>query len=335
VKRALIGLLAAPLVLIMGTAMAATGSGALDPTSSEVNCVTTSPSGAITAGATTLNAEQAGNARTIRDVGVAMAIPERGQAIAIATAMVESTLRNLDHGDRDSLGLFQQRPSAGWGTPEQITDPVHASTAFYKALEKINGWQTMDFGAAAQKVQRSAYPDRYGVWQSMAEAVVAAFAGTDSACTVTDTDSPVPEDPTGTLPDDYTIPADTPAATTTAIRWALSQLGTSYHYGGTCTDPHGADIAKHCDCSSLTQQSYHHAGINLSRTTTTQIHEGTRVEGPDNLHTGDLIFLPGHVGMYLGGGLVINAPHTGDVVRVAHLRPYWTGRWVAARRIVN
>ena len=333
--RALVGLLAAPLVLIMGTAMAATGSGSLDPTDGQVNCATTSPSGAITAGSTTLTAEQASNARTIRDVGVAMAIPERGQAIAIATAMVESTLRNLDHGDRDSLGLFQQRPSAGWGAPEQIMDPVHASTSFYKALEKVDGWQAMDFGAAAQAVQRSAFPDRYGQWQALAEAVVASFAGTDSTCTVTDTDGPIPDDPTDTLPADYTVPAGTPPAAAAAIHWALEQLGTSYHYGGSCTDAHSSDISKHCDCSSLTQQSYRHAGINLSRTTDTQIREGTRVAGPADLRPGDLIFLPGHVGMYLGDGLVINAPHTGDVVRVAHLSPYWTAHWVAARRVVN
>ncbi|HEY6793500.1 MAG TPA: C40 family peptidase [Kineosporiaceae bacterium] len=201
---------------------------------------------------------------------------------------------------------------------------------------KVPGWQTMDFGAAAQAVQRSAFPDRYGTQEAMAEAVVNALAGTDSACAVTDTDGEIDvTDTTGTLPAGYTVPAGTPAAAATAITWALGQLGTSYYYGGTCTDPHGSDVTRHCDCSSLSQQAYRASGIVLTRTTTTQIKQGVRVASPDDLRPGDLIFLPGHVGIYLGDGLVVHAPHTGDVVRVAPLRPYWVDRWVAARRIVS
>jgi cell wall-associated NlpC family hydrolase len=336
VKRALAALVLAPLVLIMGTAMAATGSGALDPTGNgDVQCSASAPGVAATVAGVSLASEQITNANTIRDVGVAMAVPARGQAIAIATAMVESTLRNLDHGDADSLGLFQQRPSAGWGTTTQIMDPVYSATKFYAALLKVDGWQTMPFGAAAQAVQHSAYPDRYGTWEPMAAALVESQAGTGTTCTVLDTDTPLTGDVAGALPADFTLPAGTPTQVATAITWALGQLGTSYYYGGTCTDAHGPDVTKHCDCSSLTQQAYRAAGIPLTRTTYTQIAEGTPVATPGDLRPGDLVFLPGHVGMYLGDGLMINAPHTGDVVRIAQLRPYWVSRWVAARRVVN
>ena len=81
--------------------------------------------------------------------------------IAIATALQESKLRNLRYGDRDSVGLFQQRPSQGWGTEEQILDPVYAVNRFYDALVKIKGYESMEITKVAQEVQRSAYPEAY------------------------------------------------------------------------------------------------------------------------------------------------------------------------------
>ncbi|MDW4911732.1 hypothetical protein RB628_42195, partial [Streptomyces sp. ADMS] len=79
----------------------------------------------------------------IQATGVAMNIPARGQIVALATALQESGLRNLTYGDRDSLGLFQQRPLQGWGTANEILDPVYTSTKFYEALEKVSGWQSL------------------------------------------------------------------------------------------------------------------------------------------------------------------------------------------------
>ena len=107
------------------------------------------------------DAEQLANARTIVSVGAERRIPPRGQVIALATAMQESTLRNLAGGDRDSIGLFQQRPSQGWGTPAQISNPVYAAGKFYDKLATISGWQSMPLTEAAQAVQGSAYPDAY------------------------------------------------------------------------------------------------------------------------------------------------------------------------------
>jgi hypothetical protein len=116
------------------------------------------------------------NAATIFQVGVALDVPERGEIIALATAMQESKLYNLgDLGasnDHDSLGLFQQRPSMGWGSPAQVTDPVYAATAFYLALKSVPGWESMDLTVAAQRVQRSAYPWSYAQWETDATSLV-------------------------------------------------------------------------------------------------------------------------------------------------------------------
>ncbi len=107
------------------------------------------------------------------------ASPDRGIALALATGMVESGLRNLDWGDRDSLGIFQQRPSTGWGTPAQIMDADRSTRVFYggrndprrdmtRGLLDIAGWESMPFTSAAQAVQISAYPDKYGQWETQA-----------------------------------------------------------------------------------------------------------------------------------------------------------------------
>lgn len=122
------------------------------------------------------NDEQLTNAATIINVGIALGVPEGGQIIAVATAMQESSLRNLPHlgddNDHDSLGLFQQRPSMGWGTPEQIMDPRYASTAFYQRLLQVPGWEDLPLTAAAQQVQRSGHPQAYAKWENDATAVV-------------------------------------------------------------------------------------------------------------------------------------------------------------------
>ncbi|MGQ7313285.1 LysM peptidoglycan-binding domain-containing protein [Microbacterium arabinogalactanolyticum] len=131
-----------------------------------------------------LDAAQRANAVRIIQIGRELGVPDRGIAIALATAMVESTMRNLDHGDRDSLGLFQQRPSQGWGTPEQILNADRSIRVFYggagdpngvasKGLLDISGWQGKSFTDAAQSVQVSAYPDRYGLWEQQAHKWVA------------------------------------------------------------------------------------------------------------------------------------------------------------------
>ncbi|HEV7899829.1 MAG TPA: NlpC/P60 family protein [Planosporangium sp.] len=120
------------------------------------------------------DADQVANAATIVTVGVRIGVPPRGWVIALATAMQESSLINRRGGDQDSVGLFQQRPSQGWGTPEQLHDPTYAATKFYAKLLTINGWQSMRLTDVAQAVQRSAFPDAYARWEPDATQLVGA-----------------------------------------------------------------------------------------------------------------------------------------------------------------
>ena len=124
-----------------------------------------------------LSVEQADNAATIAAVGGRLGMPDHAVSVAIATALQESGLRNLNYGDRDSIGLFQQRPSQGWGRTDQISDTVYASTAFYLRLRQQRNWQRMEVTDAAQLVQRSAAPQAYAQWEVQARAIAAALTG--------------------------------------------------------------------------------------------------------------------------------------------------------------
>jgi len=118
---------------------------------------------------------------------LATGLPARAATIALATAYQESTILNLDHGDRDSLGLFQQRPSQGWGTKAQVRDPVHATTAFYAALVKVDGYREMSVTEAAQAVQRSGFPEAYADHEALGRAWASALHGYstgDLTCTL-------------------------------------------------------------------------------------------------------------------------------------------------------
>ncbi|SCG80020.1 hypothetical protein [Micromonospora rifamycinica] len=123
-----------------------------------------------------LDDEQTANVKAIIAATKKTGMDERAAVVSIATALQESKLENLGHlGDRndhDSQGLFQQRPSSGWGTVEQITDPEYATTAFLKGLKQVDGWQDMPLTKAAQTVQVSAYPDHYAQWEQQAADLV-------------------------------------------------------------------------------------------------------------------------------------------------------------------
>ncbi|MDL5203631.1 heavy metal transporter [Streptomyces sp. ALI-76-A] len=128
--------------------------------------------------------EQAVNAATIAAVGTGRGMPGRAVTIALATALQESALRNIDHGDRDSLGLFQQRPSQGWGTPKEIMDPTYSADIFYEHLAKVPDYTDLPLTVAAQKVQRSGYPTAYAKHEPDATLLAAALTG-QSAATLT------------------------------------------------------------------------------------------------------------------------------------------------------
>jgi hypothetical protein len=128
--------------------------------------------------------DQLTHAATITAAAVRRGLPERAAAIALATALQESKLRNLTAGDRDSIGLFQQRPSQGWGTPAELQDPRYASGEFYTHLVKVPDWQSLPLADAAQAVQRSAHPELYEHWEIDATVLAAALYG-DEAGAVT------------------------------------------------------------------------------------------------------------------------------------------------------
>ncbi|MGA4956185.1 MULTISPECIES: hypothetical protein [Streptomyces] len=136
--------------------------------------------------------EQASNAATISAVGTSRGMPERAVTIALATALQESALRNIGYGDRDSLGLFQQRPSQGWGTEKQILDPVFSAGKFYDHLAEVPGYSRLPLTVAAQRVQRSGFPQAYAKHEPDAALLAAALTGrTPASLTCTTERGPV------------------------------------------------------------------------------------------------------------------------------------------------
>jgi hypothetical protein len=121
--------------------------------------------------------DQAQNAAIIAAVALRKGMADHAVSIALATSFQETQLRNLPYGDLDSVGLFQQRPSQGWGTTAQIMDPNYAASTFYDHLAQVSGWETMAVTEAAQLVQHSAAPDAYAAWENEARALASALTG--------------------------------------------------------------------------------------------------------------------------------------------------------------
>jgi hypothetical protein len=271
----------------------------------------------------TLAGERLTNAQTIVSVGVGMGVPVRGEIIAIATALLESRLVNLSGGDRDSVGLFQQRPSQGWGTPEHLHTPTYAATAFYTRLLQVPGWQDMALTDAAQAVQRSAYPGAYAQWERSATVIVAALLAQHApGC-----------GPQVNLP-------GTPKAQL-AVNAALSQLGVPYSYaGGNRHGPTlgvcqpGTDGWNDChivgfDCSGLMLYAWGTAEVTVPHDTVAMWNDPAFVHITDTsqLQPGDMMMFegppPGHTGMYLGNGQLVDAPHSGSVVKIESVNNMW------------
>lgn len=254
--------------------------------------------------------DQLTNAATIVAVGKQLNVPEQGWVAALAAAMQESSLTNLDHGDRDSLGLFQQRPSQDWGNPAQIMNPTYAATQFYQHLLAVPDWQQMSVNDAAQAVQRSGTPNAYAQHEQAARDVLGAVHG--ASCTTTTTSEVV-----GT--GDCNAIQATNAVTLAAINYACGQRGIPYLWGGNGAEDGGFD------CSGLTAAAYGAAGITLPRTADAQFRAGPRVPDGQPLLPGDLVFYGTsahihHVGLYIGGGLMVDAPERGQVVKVEPYR---------------
>jgi hypothetical protein len=155
-------------------------------------CTVTSP---VTKDVYALSPDQAQDAAIIAAVAFHRNLPDHAVTVALAAALQESKLQNLPFGDRDSVGLFQQRPSEGWGTRAQLLDPIYAATAFYGGLTKVAGWQTMAVTEAAQAVQHSGAPTAYAAWEDEARAMAVALTGEEPAgfsCQLPDFGGPAP-----------------------------------------------------------------------------------------------------------------------------------------------
>lgn len=150
--------------------------GLTEPVPGQQRCVSTANNRS-----TVVDLDQAHFASIIAGVSVRRGLPPRAASIAIATAYQETGIRNLDYGDRDSVGLFQQRPSQGWGTKRQLMDPEYAAVKFYDALLKIESWETADINDVAQQVQRSGHPEAYRDHEADARVLASTLTGQSPA----------------------------------------------------------------------------------------------------------------------------------------------------------
>ena len=182
--------------------------------------ISSGPPGSGAHDASKLTEEQRGTVASIIDIGKKRKLPPLAWQVAIQAGMTESGLRSLNYGDRDSLGIFQMRPSMGWGTPAQVTDPEYAINKFYDVLEAVPDWEQQRPGESAQDVERSGFPDRYHQWEPMAAHLIGNVG--------------LIPDPTGCgQGTGLLVPAPTKQAGE-AIQWALKQQGKPYQVFGRC-----------------------------------------------------------------------------------------------------
>jgi len=342
----------AAVLLIVGSAAASTlGSDTPPP---GPLCVTTGP----VAG---LSPAQATNARIVAAAASARGGPTAA-LVALMVGLAESGMRVLANPndpsgapylhdgvgyDHDSLGIFQQRPS--WGSAAQRMDPTASTDLFVDALIALPNWESHPPAAAAQLVQRSAFNGapsaanggssvvgaNYLAQQPLAVKVLGVIAADTARLDCGASAGPVAPASPGAygLPATYAIPVTTSPEARIVVSFAVAQLGKPYQWGA--TGPAAFD------CSGLMQTAWAQAGVTISRTTYTQLHDGTPT-APAHLLPGDLVLtpgsdgslaLPGHVGMYIGLGLVVEAPQTGDVVKVVTLGGFTAGGVSALRHI--
>jgi hypothetical protein len=278
--------------------------------------ITSGPVGSGAAAAAKLSDEQRGIVARIIQIGKERKLPPRAWQVAIQAGMTESGLRPLNYGDRDSLGIFQMRPSMGWGTPAQVIDPNYAINKFYDVLLDVPSWEQQRPGESAQDVERSAFPDRYHEWEPMAAHLIGnvGLVADPTGC----------GQGTGAL-----VPPSKQAGA--AIRFALAQRGDPYQWGALTTQQDSFD------CSSLMLQAYREAGITLPRVSRQQFRAGAMLP-VEQAQPGDLLFWAydpnntdtiHHVAMYLGDGKIVEAQQDGVPV---HVRPV---RWGEAELVAQ
>lgn len=253
--------------------------------------------------AASLSPEAAGVAKRIIDVGRQRNLPPRAWQIAIQAGNTESSLTDVAHGDRDSLGVFQMRPSQGWGTAAQLLDVNYAANKFYDVLLSTPNWQSMRPGTAAQAVEASGFPLRYHQGEAMAASLVST-QGQGAAASGCQNLPPASE------------------LASRAIAFANGQIGKPYVWGSAGPDAF--------DCSGLMQQAWQAAGIEIPKYSRTQYFQGGTPVPINQAQPGDLVFWgygrdPSaihHVAMYAGDNQVLQAPQPGENVKRS---PIWDG----------
>lgn len=297
---AVTALLGGVLFYIISAAGVQAGSALAGP----VACVATLATGGQ-AGNTPLDQEQRDIAGTIIATGKQRGLAPRAWQIAIQAGKTESQLHNAKHGDRDSLGIFQMRPSMGWGSEQQVTNAVYAINKFYDVLLGVPGWESLRPGQAAQLVERSGFPERYDQVEQFAVTVVRDLAG------VTVADLTGCQNPEGAAGNNLYAEQ--------AMLFARDQRGKRYVWGAAGPDTY--------DCSGLVLAAYRSAGLALPRASIDQYNAGKHVPVSE-AQPGDLIFWGDakgnpeaihHVALYLGNGQVIQAPQDGDTVKISQL----------------
>lgn len=292
-----------------------------------------------------VSAEQAGNAAAIIAETAREQLPPRAAVIAVATALQESSLHNLDHGDADSLGLFQQRPSQGYGAAEART-PARATAAFLARLVRIEAWPSLPLTEAAARVQlpREDLRGAYARWEPLATALVTQYWPTTVPSPSTGGPTPGPSSPargSGTTGTTSSPASPSAAASAMPVDWGggcpvaggegavTGPLGTQTLPSGVVLT--GSDAARTAagfaiaqlgkpyvygaagpdawDCSSLVQAAWAAAGVAIPRTTYTQVGAGIPVTY-DQARTGDLVFIPG------SDGTAANPGHVGMILGV-------------------
>jgi hypothetical protein len=271
-----------------------------------------------------LDAEQLANAGVVAATGRQLGIPQRGVVVGLATAMQESQLRNLDYGDRDSVGLFQQRPSQGWGQFIDLLRPDYAATRFFEALARVPGWEQMPVTQAAQAVQRSAFPSAYARWETLAAALVGLPGVRDAACAVVEAAGSLFTDAMGLAAGP---PRVNPRSVEEAISWARAQAASGS--GGW-----------YRRCLAFVAQAY---GWGFSGTPyaidqyTAVMPTALRHDGDRNPPPGALLFWTtgsraGHVALYVGGGMVASNDIEVDgqisIVPASDIESRWGAKYV-------
>jgi hypothetical protein len=298
-----------PLLMVMGSTAVSSDSDYTD---------TTSCGPSVTTGGKTITLDQGqiANAKTIITTGESLQVPNRGLVVAVAAALQESTLQNLTWGDLDSVGLFQQRNA--WGSFNARTDPPTAATMFYQGgsggqpgLVDIRDWAGMTIGEAAQAVQKSAYPNAYDKWGSLASSLVSSVVGNvDLGCNSALT-AGLPTGAIGKM-----------------LNTALDQLGKPYVWAAVGPDAF--------DCSGLVVYSWGQAGYRVRVRTAAQMYLNSTPIPRGQERPGDLLFGEfgsggaGHVMIVVKPGTAVQAPHTGDVVKITDYSSY-PSSWVIGR----